>query len=124
MYTCGDDHDAGEDAHWTPFQIAAANYIREKYPDWATQSRDMDGPGLVAFFMGVTSHYIADMNWHGLETVPSGEGIIRNMGFGDFNCTNGDLCQTAHTAADVGGEFAAAFSMNVSWYPAVSVVSY
>ena len=21
LYTCGDDHDAGEEAHWTPFQV-------------------------------------------------------------------------------------------------------
>ena len=21
LYTCGDDHDAGEGAHWTPFQV-------------------------------------------------------------------------------------------------------
>lgn len=66
LYTCGTDHDAGEEAHWTPFQIAAANYIRDKYPHWAKESRNMHGPGLVAFMLGVTSHYIADMNWHGL----------------------------------------------------------
>lgn len=49
LYACGDEHDAGEEAHWTPFQIASVNYIREKYPDWATQDRLEDGPGLVAF---------------------------------------------------------------------------
>jgi hypothetical protein len=54
-----------------------------------------------------------------LETVPSGEGIIRTMGFADFNCTDGDLCGTAHSAADTGGEFAAAQSLNLSWYPQV-----
>lgn len=41
------------------------------------------------------------------------------MGFADFNCTNGDLCQIAHTAADTGGEFAAAMSLNISWHPQV-----
>lgn len=51
LYACGDQHDAGEEAHWTPFQIASVNYIREKYPDWATQDRLEDGPGLVAFTM-------------------------------------------------------------------------
>jgi hypothetical protein len=66
LYTCGDDHDAGETAHWTPFQMAAATYIRETYPQWATEGRDSAGAGLVAFMLGVTSHYIADMNWHGL----------------------------------------------------------
>ena len=98
LYACGDEHDAGEEAHWTPFQMAAADYIRETYPSWATDGREGEGAGLVAFMLGVTSHYIADMNWHGLETVPSGEGLIRTVGYSDFNCTDGDLCQVAHTA--------------------------
>ena len=38
-----------------------------------------------------------------LETVPSGEGLIRTMGYADFRCTDGDLCSVAHTAADTGG---------------------
>lgn len=50
----------------TPFQLAAVDYIREKYPTWATDGRDSAGAGLVAFMLGVTSHYISDMNWHGL----------------------------------------------------------
>lgn len=117
LYVCGDDHDAGEVAHWTPFQIAAATYIRATYPNWAAEDRLGPGPGLVAFFFGVTSHYIADINWHGLETVPAGEGLIRSMGYADFNCTNGDLCSAAHSAADTGGEFAAAGALNLTWYP-------
>ena len=72
--------------------------------------------------LGVTSHYITDINWHGLEVIPAGEGIIRTMGYMDFNCTDGDLCSIAHSAADTGGEFAAAVSMNLSWYPAVSII--
>jgi hypothetical protein len=56
---------------------------------------------------------------HILETVPSGEGLIRSMGFMDFNCTHGDLCSVAHSAADTGGEFAAAAMLNLSWYPSV-----
>ena len=79
LYACGDDHDAGEEAHWTPFQMAAADYIRLKYPNWENERRDRDGPGLVAFMFGVSSHYIADINWHGLETVPAAEGLIRSM---------------------------------------------
>jgi hypothetical protein len=67
---------------------------------------------------GVTSHYITDINWHGLEVIPSGEGLIRTMGYADFNCTDGDLCSVAHSAADTGGEFAGAASLDLSWYPA------
>ena len=70
--------------------------------------------------IGVTSHYITDINWHGLEVIPDGEGIIRTMGYADFNCTDGSLCSVAHTAADTGGEFVAAATMDVSWFPAVS----
>ncbi len=66
LYACGDQHDAGEEAHWSPFQMAAADYIRETYPTWAEDGRQNNGAGLVAFMMGVVSHYIADMNWHGL----------------------------------------------------------
>ena len=65
----------------------------------------------------MTSHYITDINWHGLETVPAGEGLIRSIGYADFNCTNGDLCSIAHTAADTGGEFAAAVALDLAWYP-------
>jgi hypothetical protein len=118
LYLCGDEHDAGEEAHWTPFQLAAVDYIREKYPNWASEGRDGPGAGLVAFMMGVTSHYITDINWHGLEVIPAGQGIIRTMGYADFNCTDGDLCSVAHTAADTGGEFAAAASMDLAWFPA------
>lgn len=59
-----------------------------------------------------------------VETIPDGEGIIRTMGYADFNCTDGSLCGIAHSAADTGGEFAAAASMNLSWYPRVSSIMY
>jgi hypothetical protein len=64
--------------------------------------------------MGVTSHYIADINWHGLATVPAGYGFIQSLGEQDFNC-NGDLCSVAHTAADTGGEFVAAWQTDLKW---------
>jgi hypothetical protein len=53
------------------------------------------------------------------EVIPSGEGLIRTMGYADFNCTDGDLCDVAHHAADTGGEFAAAASLDLKWYPQV-----
>jgi hypothetical protein len=51
------------------------------------------------------------------ETIPSGEGLIRTMGYADFHCVNGDLCGEAHSACDTGGEFVAAATLNISWYP-------
>jgi hypothetical protein len=116
LYACGDDHNAGEEAHWAPFQQAAAAYVRETYPNWIEDGRDSDGAGLVAFMSGVVSHYIVDENWHGLCTGCDAKGLIKNIGYSDFNCT-GDLCQTAHHATDTGGEFMAANQMNISWYP-------
>ena len=34
---------------------------------------------LAVFMLGVTSHYIADINWHGLAQVPFSQGFLRNM---------------------------------------------
>lgn len=48
---------------------------------------------------GVTSHYIGDMNWHGLAQSPSGYGFIQTLGMQNFGC-NGNLCQVAHSSAD------------------------
>jgi len=117
LYACGDDHDAGEEAHWTPFQQAAATYIREIYPNWIEDGRDSQGAGLVSFMSGVVSHYIVDQNWHGLCDGCNSKGLIKNIGYSDFNCT-GDLCSTAHHATDTGGEFVASNQMSLkSWYP-------
>lgn len=55
-----------------------------------------------------------------IEVIPSGEGLIRTMGYADFNCTDGDLCGVAHTAADTGGEFVAAASLDLKWFPQVN----
>jgi hypothetical protein len=118
LYACGDDHNAGEMAHWEPFQQHAASYIRETYPDWAAD-RTGDGAGLVAFFNGVVSHYIADENWHGLCEGCTNKGLIKQIGYSDFTCT-GDLCSNAHTATDTGGEFVAASQLDLSWYPSTN----
>ncbi|KAK7484045.1 hypothetical protein BaRGS_00024657, partial [Batillaria attramentaria] len=55
-------HDIAEDTHWTPFMNATINYIRKNYPppwDEATEK-------LVVFLLGVVSHQVADVSWHGL----------------------------------------------------------
>ncbi|GMI37411.1 hypothetical protein TrRE_jg12794, partial [Triparma retinervis] len=116
LYACGDDHNAGEIDHWEPFQIMAAKYIRETYPDWQEQGRDGHGAGLVAFFNGVVSHYIADENWHGLCSGCSSKGFIKQIGYTDFPCS-GDLCENAHKATDMGGEFVASVQTDLGWYP-------
>ena len=41
-YECGTDHQAGEDAHWPPFQAAAAEYINQQLP-WDTATEKLVG---------------------------------------------------------------------------------
>ncbi len=116
LYACGDDHNAGEMDHWEPFQQHAANYIRSTYPNWASEPRSSDGAGLVTFFNGIVSHYIADENWHGMCAGCDNKGLIKLIGYSDFTCT-GDLCWNAHHSTDMGGEFVAATQTDLSWFP-------
>jgi glycosylphosphatidylinositol phospholipase D len=103
LYECGPNHDDGEYTHWSPFQAQAAKYIRARYP----APRNASGDALLAFLAGVTSHYMADISWHGLAETSSGYGFIQTIGAMDFNDT-GALISSAHTEADTGGEFIAA----------------
>jgi hypothetical protein len=117
LYTCGDYHGAGEEAHWPPFQSAAAEYIRANWTldQILTEERPQQ---LTAFMMGMVSHYITDLNWHGLDVVPSPQGFIEQVGVTNYNCS-GDLnCRdgTAHKTCDVGGEFVAAYELNLDFY--------
>lgn len=109
LYSCG-NHDAAEDAHWAPFQVAAVKYVRSLPRPWSKQDER-----LVAFLMGLVSHYIADLNWHGLGGVPFGRGFIRTMGGVNYNCS-GSLCNDAHGAADTGGEFMAAAMADLTFF--------
>ena len=115
LYTCGDSHDAGEEDHWPPFQVAAANYIRANFTMEEIQTPGSRANLLTAFMMGAVSHYVTDMNWHGIGTVPSAQGFIEQLGTSNFNCS-GELCQTAHSTADVGGEFVSAWELNMTFY--------
>ena len=45
--------------------------------------------------MGMVSHYISDLNWHGLDVVPAPQGFIEQLGVTNYNCS-GDLdCHVA-----------------------------
>ena len=50
LYECGSDHNDGEDAHWSPFQAAAVQYIDSLPKPWTNSTEQ-----LVAFFFGVVS---------------------------------------------------------------------
>ena len=104
LYECGPNHDDGEYTHWSPFQAVAARYIHTRYP----APRNASGAQLVAFLAGITSHYMADISWHGLAETTQGYGFIESLGALDFNAS-GFLISSAHTEADTGAEFVAAF---------------
>ena len=103
-YQCGPNHDDGEYTHWTPYQFWAATWLRAAYPSPLNAS----GRATAAFLAGAVSHYVADISWHGLDGTPQDYGLIETIGFLDFNCTG--LCQPAHSQADEGGEFVAAYA--------------
>ena len=111
-------HDASETAHWLPFQKAAAEYIRETYPD----AKDPKYGRVVAWFLGISSHGIADLVWHGLGQrapawSPSGpRGYIQTLGGVEFDC-HGSLCSQAHTLADTGAEFLIDLDYDTSFEP-------
>ena len=103
-YQCGPNHDDGEYTHWSPFQFWAATWLRAAY----AAPLNASGRATAAFLAGAVSHYVADVSWHGLAEVPQDYGLIETIGFLDFNCSG--LCQPAHSQADTGGEFIAAYA--------------
>ena len=117
LYTCGTTDGAAEESHWPPFQAAAANYIRANWSvsEILTEERPQR---LTAFLMGMVSHYISDLNWHGLDVVPAPQGFIEQLGVTNYNCS-GDLdCRdrTAHKTADIGGEFVSAWELDLGFF--------
>jgi hypothetical protein len=110
LYTCGDDHDAGEAAHWPPFLAAAASYLNTTFGS-SPAAWNATAAQLVTYLMGVVSHQIADINWHGLASAPAGYGFIEAGGGADYACqgrlASGMTClagsdDVPHTAADTG----------------------
>ena len=94
-------------AHWHEFHHAYVDYVREMHPRWADvddsgEFVDAHGARLVAFLFGAVSHYIADVQWHGLMDRETG--FLQQSGLADWYCS-GNLCGNAHSAGDVGGEF-------------------
>ena len=67
-------HSVAEDSHWSPFQNATFNYIRQKYPKPWDEATEM----LVAFSLGFVSHQVADVLWHSLGIQ---QGFLSTMGY-------------------------------------------
>ncbi|XP_017519108.3 phosphatidylinositol-glycan-specific phospholipase D isoform X2 [Manis javanica] len=100
----GQFHDMSESTHWTPFLNASIHHIRENYPlPW-----DKDTEKLVAFLFGVTSHMVADVNWHSLGIE---QGFLRTMAAVDFHGSYSE----AHPAGDFGGDVLSQFEFNFNY---------
>ncbi|XP_055262160.1 phosphatidylinositol-glycan-specific phospholipase D isoform X3 [Moschus berezovskii] len=97
-------HDVSESTHWTPFLNASVHYIRKNYPlPW-----DEDTEKLVAFLFGITSHMVADVNWHSLGIE---QGFLRTMAAIDFHNSYSE----AHPAGDFGGDVLSQFEFKYNY---------
>lgn len=96
---------AAEDAHWPPFHEVAGNYVHETYPlPW-----DAETQKLATFLLGMRSHWIADLDWHGLGGVQ--EGLIDVASAQEFQNDWG----AAHSNTDTGGDFMAGYELSLDW---------
>ena len=132
LYACGnysDHHDAGEAAHWPPFQVAAVLYVRQHWPDpssWTAETKS-----LVAFIFGISVHYVTDELWEGLAgALGSKRGFTEmldafnsgNSGQGTSGVPSGRRRQPgvsmvsvgndAESLANFGGDFYASWSLD------------
>lgn len=78
--------DAAEHMHWPPHYTAALTYIQNNF----SQPYNDEARKLIAFYMGVISHSVADQWWHGLgvpcyaaleEAEDRGEGQMGGLEF-------------------------------------------
>ncbi|XP_043306254.1 phosphatidylinositol-glycan-specific phospholipase D isoform X3 [Cervus canadensis] len=100
----GQFHDVSESTHWTPFLNASIHYIRKNHPlPW-----DEDTEKLIAFLFGITSHMVADVNWHSLGIE---QGFLRTMAAIDFHNSYSE----AHPAGDFGGDVLSQFEFKFNY---------
>jgi glycosylphosphatidylinositol phospholipase D len=97
--------DESEDAHWPPFMDDVVLYLLDNYPKpWAEHEKR-----LMTFFLGLTCHNMADVQWH------SGNGFLGIMGHHDFDGS----FQDAHNVGDVGGDVLIVHGMPVNDRPLI-----
>ncbi|KAJ3192580.1 Glycosylphosphatidylinositol specific phospholipase D1 [Irineochytrium annulatum] len=103
-YTCANQEDAAEAAHWPPFWNESIRYLQETYErPWNADAR-----ALVSFLLGVVSHGVADAPWHSLDMDKGFIEAIQHLHYcGDFS--------DAHTVSDAGGEFVLAHSSSLDY---------
>lgn len=114
LYACGayaDHHDAGEAAHWPPFQAASIQYVQSNWPD-PTQW-DAEVQGLVAFIFGVAVHYVTDELWEGLaDPLGARRGFTEQVD--TFQLGNAGHGNVAEGVSNWGGDMYAAWSLDES----------
>ena len=102
--------DASEEAHWPPFLCAYAAHIHKTYfDDNSAETPDCEARRVMAFFLGIASHDIADILWHGLQGFD--QGFIDVMADQEMH---GDWGH-AHSVADAGGEFVESYERGMGW---------
>ena len=113
LYACGTDHDAGEAAHWPPWQATAVNYTRT-FPDFAAGNLTGDTEEFMAFVFGVSVHYIADELWEGLNgQLGNGQGFVRVLSAANLNGTG--TTDNNEGPANMAGDFHMSFSTDQQW---------
>ena len=115
LYACGTDHDAGEAAHWPPWQATAVNYTRT-FPDFISGGGALtdDTEQFMAFVFGVSVHYIADELWEGLNgQLGNGQGFVRVMAAANLNSTGTN--DNDEGPANMAGDFHMSYSTDQGW---------
>ena len=112
-YACGSDHDAGEAAHWPPWQATAVNYTRT-LPDFVAGNLTQDTEEFMAFIFGVSIHYIADEMWEGLnDQLWNGQGFVRVMAAANLNSTGTN--DNDEGPANMAGDFHMSYATDQDW---------
>lgn len=68
FYSCFNNSEAAEAAHWPPFLAAGVVYWKNKYGNQNSlnESYTQDQLALKAFLFGAFTHQVADVSWHSL----------------------------------------------------------
>eukprot|EP01062_Namystynia_karyoxenos_P061066 TRINITY_DN52_c0_g1_i1.p1 TRINITY_DN52_c0_g1~~TRINITY_DN52_c0_g1_i1.p1 ORF type:complete len:920 (+),score=309.51 TRINITY_DN52_c0_g1_i1:102-2762(+) len=113
LYACGkykNHHDAGEAAHWPPWQAAAVSYIRDR-PDYKSGQWSDDTKKLIAFLYGVSVHYISDELWEGLNgQLGRGQGFVRFLS--GFNLNHDGMSDNDEGVANMATDFFVSWAIN------------
>jgi len=99
----GIHHDAGEQAHWTPFHEAHLQELRARFEEPWTRENEKDA----AFFFGGLCHSVADIPWH--FGGPKGKSFIEAA-----TAAEGSDHNTCDTGSDV---FTCAYAENMPEIP-------